>query len=234
VRGNADAGADVIKVMVTGGHLTPSGPGMAESQFTGAQLKLVVEEAHARGLPVAAHAHGTDGIVDAIEAGVDTIEHCTWLHDTGFKMPVEVIERIAAAGISVCPAIGRNWLRYAERFGTEITDELLGRLRHLEEHGVRMCAGTDAGIPGERFGALVDGLAAFRYVGMGTERIIELATVDSAAALGLTGTTGRLAEGLSADLVAVEGDPLTDLNALRTVRLVLTRGHVVEPTRETE
>src|SRR4051812_44325800 len=79
VRTNAAAGADLIKVMATGGHLTPSGPSMWDPQFTTEQLKIAVDQAHQLGLPVAAHAHATDGIAAAIQAGADTIEHCTWL-----------------------------------------------------------------------------------------------------------------------------------------------------------
>ena len=224
VQANAAAGADVIKVMASGGHLTPSGPAMWESQFTAAQLGLITGEAHACGLPVAAHAHGTDAITAAVNAGVDTIEHCTWLHGIGFEVPAATVSQIIDKKISVCPAISRNWRDFGKRFGEHLAEEFLLRLRWLDEQGVRLAAGTDAGIPGASFTGYVDGLEAFLHAGMTPERIIEIATVDSAAALRLAGTTGQIAAGFSADLLVVDGSPLDDLGALRAVRMVFAQG----------
>jgi len=99
----------------------------------------------------------------------------------------------------------------------------------MDEQGVKLAAGTDAGIPGASFGTYVDGLEAFAHAGLTTERIIEIATVQAAAALQLAGTTGQLAPGLSADLLVVDGNPLDDLGALRAVRLVLARGRPYVP-----
>src|SRR6185436_2536264 len=115
VRRNAADGADLIKVMVTGGHLTPGGANMWESQFSAAELRAVVEEARGLGPPVAAHAHGTDGIVSAVEARVDTIEHCTWIRDGRVDVREDVAAEIVAKGIAVSPAIGRGWRTFPER-----------------------------------------------------------------------------------------------------------------------
>jgi imidazolonepropionase-like amidohydrolase len=230
VRGNAEAGADVIKVMVTGGHLTPGGPTMSQNQFTTAELSAAVDEAHSLGLPVAAHAHGTDGIVDAVSVGVDTMEHCTWLTDSWFEVRGDVVADMVAKGIPVCPAFSRTWRNFSTRFGPEIAEEILGRLRWLDEQGVRLIAGTDAGIPGAVFDDFVGGLEAFEHSGLSRARILELATVDAAGALGLGASTGRLVPGYDADVVVVGGDPLTDLAVLRDVRLVLARGRPHVPT----
>lgn len=226
---NAEAGADVIKVMVTGGHLTPGGAAIWESQFTTAQVRVAVEEAKRHGLPVAAHAHGTEGIAAAVDAGVDTIEHCTWIGNGQLAAPPELIARIVADGIAVCPAIGAHWRSYEKSFGHEVANALLDRLRWMEEQGVRLVAGTDAGIPGALFDDPVGGLQAFAHVGFSNDRIIELATVDAAQALGLADRTGRLAAGYDADLLVVDGDPLADLDALRRIRLVLARGRPHAP-----
>lgn len=233
VQANAAAGADVCKVMASGGHLTPSGPAMWESQFSAEELGVIVREAHALGLPVAAHAHGTDAITAAVRAGVDTIEHATFVHGARFEVPLATVSQIVEQGIFVCPAISRNWRRFGQQFGEQLAEEFLARLRWMDEQGVRLAAGTDAGIPGASFSAYVDALEAFAHSGMTTERIIEIATVQAAAALQLAGTTGQLAPGLSADLLVVDGNPLDDLGALRAVRLVVARGrpHVPLPDR---
>lgn len=221
---NAGLGASVIKVMVTGGHLTPGGAGMAESQFTADDLALIVREARKHGLPVAAHAHGTQGITDAVAAGVSTIEHCTWLTDHGPEVPAGVVADIVARGIRVSPALSRNWKTFPQRFGEELTRTLLGEMARIEAAGVRLAAGTDSGVPGARFGDYVGALEVFEYVGFSPAHVIELATTAAAEAIGLTGETGRLTPGLSADLLVVAGDPLSDLQALRAVSLVVARG----------
>jgi imidazolonepropionase-like amidohydrolase len=224
VRRNAEAGADVIKVMVTGGHLTPGGAGMWDSQFGTEELRLVVEEARRFGLPVAAHAHGTEGIASSVAAGVATIEHCTWLRDGGFDAPVELVAEIVDRGIHVCPAISRNWRGFGRRFGEDVAAELFARLHWMDEQGVRLVAGTDTGVPGAVFGDPVGGLEVFQHAGFRRERIVEMSTVAAAGALGLAGGVGRLAEGYRADVLVVAGDPLADLAALRDVRLVLAGG----------
>jgi imidazolonepropionase-like amidohydrolase len=155
---------------------------------------------------------------------VQTLEHCTWMTDGGFDRSEEVTAEIAAKGIYVCPAISETWRGYPARFGAEVTELLLGRVRWMAERGVRLIAGTDSGIPGARFGAYVDGLHVFREAGLAAERILELATVEPARALGLASVTGQLAQGLRADVVVVDGDPLADLDALRSVRLVVADG----------
>lgn len=226
---NAAAGADVIKVMATGGHLTPNGPAMADSQFTREQLASIVAAASAFDLPVAAHAHGTRGIADAVAAGARTIEHCSWIGDGAFEVPDEVIAEIVSRDVVVSPAISRNWRTFPRTFGAEPAEQLLGRLKWMDEQGVRLVAGTDSGVPGAAFGSFVSALEVYRHVGFGNERIIELATTAAAAALGLENATGRIAEGLAADLVVVDGDPLADLGALHDARLVVAEGRLHFP-----
>ena len=223
VKSHAASGADLVKVMATGGHLTPSGPSMIESQFSAAELRLVVAEARGHGLPVASHAHGTAGIVDSVAAGVDTVEHCTWLGPSGFDVPEDTIEAIVSGGVRVCPAISRNWRDFGARFGDEVASTLIGRLKWLDDQGVRLIAGTDAGIPGATVEHYVDALEAFAHAGIALDRVLEIATTDAAAGLGLAGT-GRLAAGQRADVLVVGGDPTADLDALRDVRLVVAGG----------
>jgi imidazolonepropionase-like amidohydrolase len=119
-RENLRAGADLLKIMATGGNLTPVGAPPWQAQFTAAQIKVAVTEAAMRGKTVAAHAHGAAGIANAIEAGVATIEHCTFMGPGGLGGPVEVdmglVERIADRGSMSarrCPAwCGRSASRW--------------------------------------------------------------------------------------------------------------------------
>ncbi|MEA5362263.1 amidohydrolase family protein [Amycolatopsis sp., V23-08] len=222
---NAEAGADVIKVMASGGQITEGGADMWESQFDARQLSVIVAHAASHGLPVAAHAHGADAIEAAVEAGVSTIEHCSFL--TGprsFDRRDAVAASMAAQGISACSTSSRNWRMIVEKLGDDTAQAMYGRLPWLEEHGVRLLAGTDAGLPGSVFDDPVGALELYEWLGFGRRRILEIATEDSAAGLGLAGVTGRLEPGLAADVLVVEGDPLASLAALRNPLLVLARG----------
>ncbi len=226
VRHNVRQGADLIKVMVTGGHLTPGGSAMWESQFTEAELGAAIDEARRAGKAVAAHAHGTAGIEASVAAGVDTIEHCTWANGRGFDEPVETARTMAQQGVHVCAAISADWRNYATKYGERIAGRLLGRVRWLDEQGVRLITGTDAGIPDAPFDDFAGSLELFEHLGFSRDRILALATADTASAIGLRERTGRLAPGLDADVVVVGDDPLESVAALRAVELVAARGRL--------
>ncbi|MFF9409865.1 amidohydrolase family protein [Streptomyces anandii] len=230
IRYNAEAGADVIKVMATGGGLTRGGPAIWQPQFTAAELAAAVDEAHRLGLPVAAHAHGVHGIAAAVTAGVDTIEHCSWMTEDGTsQLREDLLAEIISKRIPVCPANHPNWRSFAKRVGPEKAAELFAPMRTMAEKGVRLVAGTDAGVPRAVFGGLVSSLEFFEHLGVARVHIIEMATTEAASALGLDGRTGRLAEGHRADILVVDGDPLAALDALRAVRLVLAGGRPYIP-----
>lgn len=225
VRRNAQAGADVIKVMATGGGLTRGGPAVWQSQFSEDDLRTVVEEAHSVGLPVAVHAHGTEGIEAAVAAGVNTIEHCTWMaEDGGFDLREDLAAKIKAAGIHVCTATSPNWRAFAERVGHDRAHELFTSMRWMAHLDVPIIAGTDAGVTRAVFDKLVNSLEFYQYLGIPLPKIIDMATVNAADALGIGSDTGRLSEGYRADILVVDNNPLADLDALRHVRLVLAAG----------
>jgi imidazolonepropionase-like amidohydrolase len=224
---NAAAGADVIKVMASGGQITPGGAQMWESQFSVTQLQMIVSHAASHGLPVAAHAHGADAIEACVEAGAATIEHCTWMVGPGqIERRDEVAKRMVARGIAACSTSSPSWRAMAERMGSDVAGRVFGRLRWMEDQGVPLIAGTDAGLPGSVFDNPVAALEMYEWLGFPPARILEIATIDSARALGLGNVTGRLAPGYSADLLVVNGDPLTNLSALGKVRRVLARGRL--------
>lgn len=223
IRRNAAAGADVIKVMVSGGSMTPGGAEMWQPQFSTGELRTAVEEAHRLGLPVAAHAHGTSSIRVCVEAGVDTIEHCTWLTGPGvFEPDEQTVARIVAAGIAVCTATSNNWRLFAKKYGAESARRIIGRVRWMADRGVRLITGTDAGMaPFDNFPAA---LGALEEWGFTRDQILEMATVTTADAIGLASTAGALRAGYSADLLVVDGDPLADLTALQRLTMVMARG----------
>ncbi|MGW5797416.1 amidohydrolase family protein [Saccharopolyspora sp. NPDC003752] len=224
VQHNAALGADVIKVMASGGQITPSSPPMWASQFTAEELAIIVEEASQLGLPVAAHAHGTEAIAASVAAGVSTVEHCSWQSANGPDRRDNVAKQMADKGIYACTALSGNWRSIMERLGPEGTEAMYGRLVWLAELGVPLIIGTDAGLPGSWFDDFVGTMELFEYLGFSNERTIDMATTISATALGIADRVGQLQAGYSADLIVVDGDPLTSLAHLRHPQLVLARG----------
>ncbi|BAL88431.1 putative amidohydrolase [Actinoplanes missouriensis 431] len=231
VRRHAEAGVDLIKVVASGGHLTAGAARMWESQFSAAELRRIVGEAHRLGLPVAVHAHGTESIAAAVDAGVDTIEHCTWMDGSGrLERRDDVAARMAARGIAACcTTCGPDWRGTLASRGPRETRETYGRLAWMAECGVPLLPGTDAGVSQSGFDGMTGLLELYHWLGFSTARVLELATTGAARLIGLGATTGLIAPGFDADLLVVDGDPLADLGALRRVRLVVARGRVSTP-----
>jgi imidazolonepropionase-like amidohydrolase len=224
VRRHHKNGVDLIKVMSTGGFMTAgSAPWFA--QFETAQVQAAVEEAHRVGKRVAAHVHGVVGIERALDAGVDTLEHCTFAHPDGtYRTVPELVDRIAASGAYVSPTwslllpLFQQWLPEREYV-----------LEPLFRGGARIVAGTDAGIDNVPHHGFVGGLQAMAASGLPSAAVLAAATTRAADALGLATVTGALTAGLAADLIAVGGDPRHDLAALRDLRYVLARGEPFAP-----
>ncbi|KAA5825452.1 amidohydrolase family protein [Saccharopolyspora hirsuta] len=222
----AERGADVIKVMASGGHITPDSPPMWATQFSADELRIIAEEAANVGLPVAAHAHGSDAIAAAVDAGVSTIEHCTWLQNGGggYDQRDDVAKRMASQGIYACIAWPPDWRGFMDRLGPERAEKIVERFLWMDELGIRLIPGTDAGLRDTRFDDYVNALELYAHVGFSNGRIIEMATVTSAEALGVGDSVGQLLPGYSADIVVVEGDPLLNLSSLSQIELVLVKG----------
>jgi imidazolonepropionase-like amidohydrolase len=226
VRERADRGVDIIKVMASGGTMTP-GTRQEESQFTPELLRVVVDEAHRLGLPVTAHAHGTAAIRMGLDAGVDGMEHVSFWSADGVDDPGELVGRIAdsrvavgvtggfvpAPGVEPPPAVAMRIPR------------ILANTRRLYEAGAHLVLGTDAGIgPPKPHDVLRFAIEQTAMIGIAPEVALGLATSTAAAACGLGDTKGRLAPGFDADVVAVNGNPLADLAALHRIRAVFARG----------
>lgn len=225
VRERAERGADVIKVMASGGELTP-GTFSYRPQYGVEELRAAVDEAHRCGLPITAHAHAGDAIANALAAGFDSIEHCSFLAETGIDERPDVIEALGRARMVVSATIAaRPDVRLPPRMAAAISD-LVKNLDRLVQAGVTLVASSDAGIgPPKPHGVLP--YAPGRLVDMiGWSTVDALRAVTSVPAkvCGVDDRVGRLSPGLDADVIAVAGDPLADPNALADVRFVFRQG----------
>ncbi|SDP30846.1 Imidazolonepropionase [Actinopolyspora xinjiangensis] len=220
----AELGADTVKVMASGGQITPNSPAMWQSQFSGDELRVIVDESRRHGLPVAAHAHGSDAITDAVAAGVTTVEHCTWLGPDGMDEREPVIRAMRDSGIRVCAGQSRNWHGLGAVVGEDLARRFHRRLSNLVEAGVGVIIGTDAGLRDSVFHDFAGALGLYEHLGFDNERILRMATSEAAEALGLGRLTGRVVPGLRADLVVVRGDPLARLSDLGEVALTIANG----------
>ncbi len=227
VRYNRKFGVDLIKTCSTGGVLS-KGTKVGAPQYTIEELTALVEEAHSHGLKVASHAHGSEGIVNALKAGVDTIEHASFIDDEGIQlarengaylnMDIYVTEFILGEGEAA--GILPESLEKERVVGQTQRDNF----RRAHEAGVKMSFGTDAGV--YPHGDNAKQLSRMVQFGMTSAEALRAATVNSADALGRAGTVGIIAAGASADIIAVAGNPLADISLLENVTFVMKTGDV--------
>ncbi|MDZ4306471.1 amidohydrolase family protein, partial [Allopontixanthobacter sp.] len=201
-----------------------------EAHFSDAEMKSIADTAHSLGLKVMAHAHGARGIEAAARAGIDTIEHGTYLDDAAIKAMKE-------EGTILVPTL-MAFQGISERLGQGIyTPVVEDKVRAVAETakvfmgkalrgGVKIAFGTDAGVfdhgrNGQEFRLMMG-------QGMSSRQALASATTVAAEALGMEGEIGRIAPGYSADIIAVKGNPLQDATVLENVGWVMVRGTVVE------
>jgi imidazolonepropionase-like amidohydrolase len=225
VRARVKAGVDVIKIMATGGHMTP-GTNPSLPQYTVAEMRAAVDEAHRLGRLVTAHAHGPAGIGNAIDAGVDCIEHCSFRVDGGRQPDPRLIERIAEQRIAVSPTVGTA---PTDRPGiSTIAESFLPILADMHRAGVRLIGSSDAGVsPGKPHNVLPYSIALLGRAGLTNVEALAAATSIGAEACGIAQRKGSVKPGKDADLVAVAGDPTRDLGALLNVMAVFRGGRRV-------
>jgi imidazolonepropionase-like amidohydrolase len=220
-------GADVIKFAATGGGLS-RGTNPTAQHFTDEEMQVIVSEAHRLGVRAAAHAHGTEGIKAAIRAGVDSIEHGIYLDEEACRLMV-------SRGTTFVPTlwIADSYFEKYKEWGipdyahAKISNFIPTALRSVEmaiRLGVTIAVGTDAGVgehelAGKEFTALVKH-------GMTPMAAILAGTGNASKLLGLDAEIGAIEVGKSADLVAVKGDPLTDISLLERVEFVMKQGRV--------
>jgi imidazolonepropionase-like amidohydrolase len=229
VRAQIKYGVDLIKVHASGGVLS-RGDAPGAAQFTVEELKAAVDEAHAAARKVAAHAHGTQGIKNALVAGVDSIEHGSLIDDEGIQMMLK-------QGTWLVADIYNDDYLLGKAIDFKLPQESIDKERAIGQlqrdnfaraarAGVKIAFGTDAGVYPHG-----DNAKQFHYMvkyGLTPARAIRSATADAAELLGKSADVGRIKTGLFADLVAVSGDPLADVHALESVGFVMKGGTVVK------
>ena len=229
VRENIKYGADVIKVCATGGVLS-LGDNPQHSQYTLEEMKAIVADSHRLGRRVAAHAHGAEGIRWAAEAGVDSIEHGSYIDDAGiaamkqhgtYLVPTVYLEdwMMEGGGINRLPP---PLMAKAK----EVIPMARKNISHAFASGVKVALGTDAavyphGLNAHEFETMVK-------LGLTPLQSIQAGTINAADLLGWSGKVGTLEPGAWADVVAVDGDPLKDITTLQRVKFVMKGGEVVK------
>ncbi|MBA4226287.1 MAG: Xaa-Pro dipeptidase [Hyphomonas sp.] len=220
-------GADLIKIAATGGVLSNTAAGL-ERQFSVAELEAIVDAAHSMGRKVTAHAHGKSGVDAALRAGIDSIEHGTYLDAESialFKESGAVLVPTVLAGATVTGWTNEPWLPAASRAkAAQVGPLMLDMLRRAREGGVTIAFGTDTGV--SRHGDNAKEFALMVEAGFTPEEAIRSATVVASQHLEMEKDIGTLEPGKYADLIAVSKDPLKDIRVLEAVEFVMKGGEV--------
>lgn len=231
VRRQRKYGAEVIKVCATGGVFSRNTePG--QQQLSESELRIIADEAHQWGLRVAAHAHGGDGIKAAVKAGIDTIEHASLVDDEGIKLaaarvrPVWFSMDIYNTEYTQSEGAKNGVLEDNLRKDREVAQIQRDNFRKAHKAGVKMVFGSDAGVMphgeiGKQFRVMVE-------YGMTPLEAIQAATRNGAQALGREKDVGAIAVGRFADIIAVDGDPLTNVRELESVDAVVKSGKLID------
>ncbi len=229
VRLQIGRGVDVIKIATTGGVNSRIGAGLGKQMFDD-EVRAIVDTAHLYGKKVAVHAHGADGIILALRAGADSIEHGTLMDDEA----IALFKRTGAYYVSTLSTVNGYLERIAANpnaYPPEVRAKIDWRIsitgKALEKAvpaGVKIAFGTDAGV--SKHGRNADEFELMVKHGMTPAQAIVAATVNAADLLGVAGDVGSIEPGKSADLIAVAGDPLADVRALKRVSFVMRAGVV--------
>lgn len=229
VRLASQNGSDVIKITATGGVLSQQGRGL-EAHFTYAEMKSIADTAHSLGLKVMAHAHGARGIEAASRAGIDTIEHGTYLDEAAareMKKNGTVLVPTLMAFKGVTEQLGKGiYTPVVEAKIEAVAETARVFMGKALRWGVPIAFGTDAGVFGH--GRNAGEFALMVAQGMSHRQAFASATTEAAKVLGMEGEIGRIAPGYSADLIAVDANPLEDTATLENVGWVMVRGRVID------
>ena len=229
VRTQVRAGADIIKITATGGVLSNTAAGLGQ-QFSDEELGAIVGAAHRMGRQVTAHAHGADGINSFLRAGGDSIEPGTYLDAESVRLMqrdgVWLVPTLLAGDFVARVASGPdNFFTPAQTAkALEAGPKMLDMARRAHDGGVRIAFGTDTGVSAH--GDNAQEFALLVRAGLTPLEAVQAATVGAAEHLRISREAGRIAAGMPADLIAVTGDPLSDVTVLEHVRFVMKGGVV--------
>jgi len=222
-------GADWIKITATGGVLSDTATGTGQ-QMTSDELQEIMDTAHALGVKVAAHAHGTDGINAALRAGVDSIDHGTFLDNESirlFKRNGAYLVPTLLPGAKIPPMMDGNPF-FTEAIKAKANAAAAASLNNVKlayEAGVNIAFGTDTGVT--KHGANAEEFALMVQAGMSEMAAIRAATVVAAELIGRSADLGTIEVGKFADIIAVDGNPLDDITVLESVDTVIRDGKLV-------
>ena len=227
VRDHAAAGMDVIKMMVSGGAMTP-GSVVHASQYGPPELRAATDEAHRLGLAITGHAWGAQGVADAVAAGFDGIEHCGFFTADGVQTDPAVIAAMAARPVFVSSTGAAAGPLAQSIYDADILrrlPDLIAAHQQMRAAGVPLAMSSDAGVTTAKpHDVLPFGADLLRRLGYSTADALRAITTLPAAACGLGDRKGRLAAGYDADLVAVTGNPLADIASMHAVAAVVRGG----------
>lgn len=227
VRAVVKRGADQIKLTATGGVLSETDAGTDQQLFDD-ELKAIMDTAHSLGRRTAAHAHGADGVNAALRAGVKSIEHGTYANDESFRL----FKRNGAYLVPTMLA-GATVVAMAEPDDTfmappirakalAVGPQMIKMVRNAHKAGVKIAFGTDSGV--SPHGQNAREFALMIEAGMTPMEAIHAATINGAANIGQSENLGSIAKGKLADIIAVDGDPLSDITELEDVDFVMKEG----------
>jgi imidazolonepropionase-like amidohydrolase len=226
--------ADVIKLLVTGGVMT-DGSDVGALQWTPDELRSAIGQAHQLGRRVAGHCHGAAGVKEAVRAGLDTVEHGTLLDEEAIalmKRQGTWYVPTMVAGHHLCAGgTAAGIPDYAVDKARQVTERGVASVRQAHDVGVRIALGTDCGTPFNVAGKNALELELLTRAGLSAAEALLAATRQAAEALGLEAEVGTLAPGMRADLIVVDGDPLTDIRVLQAterITQVIQAGRVVK------
>ena len=219
-------GADWIKITATGGVLSDTATGTGQ-QMTDDELAEIMQTAHGLGVKVAAHAHGTDGINAALRAGVDSIDHGSFLDEQSIKLFRDTGAYLVP---TLLPSAKIPAMMDDNPFFTEAIKEkaraasaaAFGNVRKAHNAGVKIAFGTDTGVT--KHGENAEEFALMVSVGMSEMEAIQAATVVAAELISMSHDLGSIEAGKIADIIAVDGDPLDDISTLENVAAVIKDG----------
>jgi imidazolonepropionase-like amidohydrolase len=233
VRTEIKGGAHFIKVMATGGVLTP-GVDPSQTLFQPEELQAAVEEAHKAGRPIASHAIGNRGIKNALRAGIDSVEHGFYLDDEAINLALKNDAYMVPTLIAVDQIVNNGLERGIPEWVVRKAESESGHHREsfalAVRSGMRIAAGTDAGTPFNPHGDLALELARMVEFGLSSMQAIVAASTSAARLLRIDDATGSVEVGKQADLVIVPGDPIADITAMQRPAFVMKAGAVHRDT----